>query len=435
MLAFLREAGQGDKPLDVRVLKTPTVGDLYEVIAGERIRRAGIELGLTEFVCNVRDFDDRRAHAFSRASTDASAPYTWLDRLKQFEFLASPEGGSLELRPIAEALKRSPRTAELLRTLHLHLTPEARAEATRILEGAPLPSDAAEAGGPAGSDDLDGLGWELTLRMASYLAGLEGAEKQVAALRLIERLHLADDGAKRAVAWVGAGKDPAQFGQAAAGVPASKEAKVPWPAKIPDGGLAAKVPSWVIVKAHGNEMGDVTLKGVPAPAVAAMVANALAALDDVNAKAGTGDPASPYHAMVPHLVESGAAAKRARDQAKAEEAQKKAEKAAKKKPDPGQRDLARLAAARQERVQIDQDVASKLRMMGVIGTPADKILRALGDGASAKVPPLLKSVQSLVETAHLPVVQQLLAMTSRHKKLVLEIQRLEKTLGPKAAAA
>src|SRR5438445_9998284 len=87
LVRYLKKHGQGDIPLVVRPLKTATGGEMYEVVVGERRRRAAKEAGLTELVCLVRDLDDRAAFDLAMSSTDPTAPFTWIERLRQIEFL------------------------------------------------------------------------------------------------------------------------------------------------------------------------------------------------------------------------------------------------------------------------------------------------------------------------------------------------------------
>jgi ParB/RepB/Spo0J family partition protein len=127
-------------PLIVRPITQTNGSELFQVIDGERRFRAGVDAGLQEFECIVKTLDDRTAFEVAREACTTSAPFTFMDTMRQVAFLASEKGGKLTSPVIAEKLGLSERMIALYQSIVVKIASEARAEVVRILEGRPAPA-------------------------------------------------------------------------------------------------------------------------------------------------------------------------------------------------------------------------------------------------------------------------------------------------------
>jgi ParB/RepB/Spo0J family partition protein len=307
-------------PLIVRPITQTNGSEMYQVIDGERRFRAGVDAGLQEFECIVKTLDDRTAFEVALEACTTSAPFTFMDTLRQVGFLAAEKGGKLSTTQIAEKLRLSERIVSLSQSILVRITKEARAEVVRILEGRPVQTTSNEKLGLNDGQKTSNLQhaadstkndaekaptseWQITLRDLDAVSAITGADKQVAALRLLERLHLQGVAAQKALDWVGAGNDPAKFDPKGG----EKEKKTAWDPSVPDGGLSAKLPPTVSARPSGSDKANISFKVdrhfAPVLAIAAMDA-----MNQVLTKTGHGDASSPFHAALPQAIEDAALA-------------------------------------------------------------------------------------------------------------------------------
>jgi ParB/RepB/Spo0J family partition protein len=310
-------------PLIVRPITETKGSELFQVIDGERRFRAGVDAGLQEFECIVKTLDDRTAFEVALEACTTSAPFTFMDSIRQVAFLASEKGGKLSSLAIAEKLRLSERMIALYQSVQVKITSEARAEVIRMLEGRAAPSPTTTPNGRVGQNgdgktsNLQSFAdstkndakaastpdWQLTLQEVAWVSAITGAEKQVAALRLIERLQLQMTAAQKAIDWVGAGNDPAKFDPKGG----EKQKRTAWDPSVPDGGLSAKLPPTVSARPSGSDKANISFKVdrhfAPVVAIAAMDA-----MNQVLTKTGHGEASSPFHAALPQAIEDAALA-------------------------------------------------------------------------------------------------------------------------------
>jgi ParB/RepB/Spo0J family partition protein len=400
-------------PLIVRPI-TETEGiELFQVIDGERRFRAGVDAGLQEFECIVKTLDDRTAFEVALEACTTSAPFTFMDSIRQVAFLASEKGGKLSTAQIAEKLRLSERMIALYQSIQVKITGEARAEVIRILEGRLAPAATTtppnlQSFADSTKDDANEAStpdWQLTLQQVAWVSAITGAEKQVAALRLIERLQLQMTAAQKAIDWVGAGNDPAKFDPK----DGQKEKKTAWDPSVPDGGLSAKLPSTVSARPSGSDKANISFKVdrhfAPVVAIAAMDA-----MNQVLTKTGHGDASSPFHAALPQAIEDAALA---HDIKSKEDAQKAS---APRKADT--RILKRLQDAKAEKEKVEKELMAALEPL--LGKESAATSDTSGKGGSEKSAARFKAAADLARK---------LATLSK------EIDKLSKKVGDAAPPA
>jgi ParB/RepB/Spo0J family partition protein len=353
-------------PLVVRKVWAPA--DTYQIIDGERRFRAGIAAKLTEFLCVVRDLDDRAAYELSRRVSETAVPFHFLDKIRQVDFYASEKGGKLTKAQIAEKHQCSERLVERRQTILGRLSKDGKAEAIRIVEGRPAPSTSQSLRSLTKSEgeksptsqslpsstksqsESDATDWQLNEQQLYDVSAIPRPEGQVAALRLIEKLQLEGGVASKAIAWCAAGKDPSQFGAK----DATNGPKSTWDPSIADGGLAGKLPP--TVSARSGAGGKCTVSFKSADHFAALIAGAgLDALNQALSKIGRGDPNSPFHAALPKLIDDAAIAEetKAKQPAAKNDAPRKADA----------RSLQRLETTKGEEAKAQKVVESNLELV------------------------------------------------------------------------
>ncbi len=429
----IRERGQLT-PLTVRKADRP--GEVYEVIDGERRFRAGVLAKLSAFRCIVRDLDDRTAFDLALQGSDAGAPYTFLDRLRQVGFLMSPEGGKRSPPEIAQKIGCSVARVSYRQTLISHLSKEARAEAVRMVEGRPAPgtptaasrssgggtqqgdpnfSNSRSSGVPESKNDETSR-WQLTEDQLNDVTAINRAEGQVAALRLIERLSLKGQAAKKAIEWVGAGKDPDQFG--AKGEAQTK--KPAWDPSVPDGDFASKLPPTVSARANGNGKATVSFK-VPAHFAQAVVGGAMDALEQVNAKLGRGDSSSPYRAALPRAIEAAVEAEKNLPK-------KPATPSAPRKSDA--RSLEQLAKKKEEKAQLEAQLTSKLELLLTQGSaPFAEMMQLASEGRWIELSKRVLRIGTALSVGKEQLAQTTAASAKKVASLDRQIARLAQKVG------
>jgi hypothetical protein len=201
----------------------------------------------------------------------------------------------------------------------------------------------------------------------SVVSAITGGDKQVGALRLIERLQLHGPAAQKAIDWVGAGNDPAKFDPKGG----EKEKKTAWDPSVPDGGLSGKLPPNVSARPSGTDKANISFKVgrhfAPVVAIAAMDA-----MNQVLTKTGHGDASSPFHAALPHAIEDAALA---HDIKSKEDAQKASTP---RKADT--RSLKRLEDAQAEKAKTEKELISALEPLlgkeSVVMSDAQETMKA-----------------------------------------------------------